>query len=114
MSNPNGNSSNSDADDLKTFSDKLEATKKSHEPKVFQNDRSGIGAGLKYASEFSAAVIVGAFLGYGVDKLTDSGPWGMIAGLLLGFGAGVLNVVRAAKEGMDGSGTDLPPEPDED
>jgi len=37
-----------------------------------------------------------------------------IAGLLFGFCAGVMNVVRAAKEGMDGSGTDLPPELDED
>lgn len=114
MSNPNGNSSNSDADALKALSDKLEATKKSHAPQDFQNDRSGMGAGLKYASEFSAAVMVGAFLGYIVDKFAGSGPWGMIVGLLLGFGAGVLNVVRAAKEGMDGSGTDMPPEPDED
>jgi len=49
-----------------------------------------------------------------VDKFAGSGPWGLLIGLLLGFGAGVMNVVRAAKEGMDGSGTDLPPEPDED
>jgi len=33
---------------------------------------------------------------------------------MLGLGAAILNVVRAAKEGMDGSGIDLPPEADED
>ncbi|MDB2437928.1 AtpZ/AtpI family protein [Hellea sp.] len=114
MSNPNGNSSNSDADALKALSEKLEATKKSHETPEFQNDRSGMGAGLKYASEFSAAVIVGAFLGYFADKFAGTQPWGMIIGLLLGFSTGVMNIVRAAKEGMDGSGTDLPPELDED
>jgi len=38
----------------------------------------------------------------------------LLTGLFLGFGAGVMNVVRAAKEGMDGSGIDLPPELDED
>jgi len=34
--------------------------------------------------------------------------------MALGFCAGVMNVVRAAREGMDGSGEDLPPELDED
>lgn len=114
MSNLNGNSSDSKADALKAFSDKLEATKKSHEEPEYQNDKSGMGEGLKYASEFSAAIIAGAFLGYLADKFIGTGPWGMIVGLILGFGTGVMNVVRAAKEGMDGSGTDLPPELDED
>ena len=114
MSDTNGKSPSPDKDDLQAFSDKLEATKKSHEGPETPNDRSGMGAGLRYASEFSAAVIVGAFLGYMVDKFAGSGPWGLLIGLLLGFGTGVMNVVRAAKEGMDGSGIDLPPELDED
>ena len=114
MSDTNGKSPSPDKDDLQAFSDKLEATKKSHEGPETPNDRSGMGAGLRYASEFSAAVIVGAFLGYLVDKFAGSGPWGLLIGLFLGFGTGVMNVVRAAKEGMDGSGVDLPPELDED
>ena len=114
MSDKNGNSPSPDKDALKAFSDKLDATKKSHQEPEFQNDKSGMGEGLKYASEFSAAIIVGALLGYGVDKFAGSAPWGLLIGLLLGFGTGVMNVVRAAKEGMDGSGIDLPPEPDED
>jgi len=32
---------------------------------------------------------------YGLDKIVGSAPWGMIAGLLFGFCAGVMNVVRA-------------------
>ena len=114
MSDTNGNSPSPDKDALKALSDKLEATKKAHQEPEFQSDRSGMGEGLKYASEFSAAIIAGALLGYIVDKFAGTGPWGLLIGLFLGFGAGVMNVVRAAKEGMDGSGIDLPPELDED
>ena len=114
MSDTNGKSPSPDKDALKALSDKLEATKKSHQEPEIQSEKSGMGEGLKYASEFSAAIIVGTFLGYMVDKFAGSEPWGLLIGLLLGFSTGVMNVVRAAKEGMDGSGTDLPPEPDED
>jgi len=114
MSNLNGNLPDPDPDALKALGEKLKATKKSHEVEQITEDRSGMGAGLKYASEFSAAVLVGAALGYFADKSIGTSPWGLLGGLTLGLGAGVLNVIRAAKEGMDGSGTDLPPELDED
>ena len=45
-----------------------------------------------------AAIIVGAGLGYLIDLFLPTRPWGMIVLLLLGFAAGVLNVVRAAAE----------------
>lgn len=114
MSDTNGNSPSPDKDALKALSEKLEATKKAHQEPENRSEKSGMGEGLKYASEFSAAIIAGALLGYIVDKFAGTGPWGLLIGLLLGFGAGVMNVVRAAKEGMDGSGIDLPSEPDED
>lgn len=114
MSNPNGNLPDPNRDALEALGDKLKAAKKHHEVEQIVEDRSGMGAGLKYASEFSAAVLVGAFLGYMADKYIGTAPWGLLLGLILGLGAGVLNVVRAAKEGMDGSGVDLPPELDED
>ena len=114
MSNPNGNLPDPDKDALKALGDKLQATKESQDGDKRPDDRSGMGAGLKYASEFSAAILVGAALGYFADKYIGSSPWGLLVGLILGLGAGVLNVIRAAKEGMDGSGIDLPPELDED
>jgi ATP synthase protein I len=58
--------------------------------------RTGYAVAMKLSSEFVAAVIVGALLGYLLDHFAGTGPWGMIALLLLGFGAGVLNVMRAA------------------
>ncbi len=114
MSDKNGKSPNPDKDALQAFSDKLEAQKKSYQEPEISNDKSGMAQGLKHASEFSAAIIAGGFLGYLVDKFAGSGPWGLLIGLTFGFGAGVMNVVRAAKQGMDGSGIDLPPELDED
>lgn len=51
---------------------------------------------FKLASEFVAGVIVGAVLGWGLDYVAGTSPWGLIVLLLLGFCAGVVNVVRAA------------------
>ena len=58
--------------------------------------RKGYAVAMKLSSEFVAAVIVGALLGYLLDHFAGTGPWGMIVLLLLGFCAGVLNVMRAA------------------
>lgn len=52
--------------------------------------------GFKIASEFVAGVLVGAAIGYGVDRLFGTLPFGLIFFLLIGFAAGVLNVVRSA------------------
>jgi ATP synthase protein I len=54
--------------------------------------------GFRLGSEFVAAVIVGAGLGYLVDMFLPTRPWGLIVLLLLGFAAGVLNVVRSTAE----------------
>jgi len=113
MFDKNGIPSDPDKAALNALGEKLQAIEKSKEKEV-EVERSGMGEGLKYASEFSAAIIVGAALGYFADKYIGTAPWGLVIGLMLGLGAAILNVVRAAKEGMDGSGIDLPPEADED
>jgi ATP synthase protein I len=40
--------------------------------------------------------LVGAAVGWLIDRWVGTSPWGMIVFLLLGFAAGVLNVMRAA------------------
>lgn len=52
--------------------------------------------GLRLSSELVVGVLVGALMGWGLDKLLSTSPWGMIVFLLLGFAAGVRNVVRSA------------------
>ncbi|TIX91864.1 AtpZ/AtpI family protein [Rhizobium sp. P44RR-XXIV] len=58
--------------------------------------RKGYAQAMKLSSEFIAAIIVGAVLGYVFDRFAGTTPWGMIILLLLGFCAGVLNVLRSA------------------
>lgn len=55
----------------------------------------GYALAVKLSSEFIAGVLVGAALGYLLDRLAGTTPWGMIVFLLLGFCAGVLNVLRS-------------------
>ena len=59
-------------------------------------DRSGFAQAFKLSSEFIAAIFVGAAIGYGIDVYFNTTPWGMIILLMLGFAAGILNVLRAA------------------
>ena len=57
---------------------------------------SGYAKGFRLSSELVAGVIVGAGLGWLVDRWFGITPWGLIIFLLLGFAAGVLNVMRSA------------------
>ncbi len=61
-------------------------------------DTSGMALGRRIASEFVSAILVGAAIGYGIDWIFGVAPFAMISFMLLGFVAGVLNVVRAAKD----------------
>ena len=57
---------------------------------------SGYAKGFRLSSELVGGVLVGAGLGWGIDRLLGISPWGFIVFLLLGFAAGVLNVMRSA------------------
>jgi ATP synthase protein I len=70
-------------------------------------DPSGIARGFRLSTELVAGVVVGAAIGWLVDRWLGISPWGMIVFLLLGFTAGVLNVMRAA--GVAPSNTLDPP-----
>lgn len=78
------------------------------------SSKTGIGTALKLSSEFIAAIAVGVGIGWAVDHWVGTSPWGLIIFLLLGFMAGILNVLRSAgmvaehgtrkPPGKDGSG----------
>src|SRR5947199_3353375 len=61
-----------------------------------QAKASAMAVGLRLSSELVAGVLVGAALGWGFDRLLSTSPLGLIVFLLLGFTAGVVNVMRAA------------------
>ncbi len=57
---------------------------------------SAMARGFRLSSELVAGVLVGAVIGWGFDRLLSTSPWGLIVFLLLGFAAGVVNLMRAA------------------
>jgi ATP synthase protein I len=76
-----------------------ELAKRQPKPEPADDERAastGYAQAIQLSSEFVAAVIVGFALGYGLDYLLGTKPWGMIVFLLLGVCAGMLNVMRAA------------------
>jgi ATP synthase protein I len=67
-----------------------------NEQDAAQAKANAMAVGLRLSSELVAGVLVGAALGWGFDRLLSTSPWGLIVFLLLGFTAGVINVMRSA------------------
>ncbi|HAH09609.1 MAG TPA: hypothetical protein DCL54_15985 [Alphaproteobacteria bacterium] len=59
---------------------------------------SGLGAALRMSTELVAAVVVGLVLGFGIDWLFGTRPFGLLVGLGLGIAAGFFNVFRLAAQ----------------
>jgi ATP synthase protein I len=57
---------------------------------------SAMALGFRLSSELIAGVVVGALIGWGFDRLLSTSPFGLIVFVLLGFIAGVVNVIRSA------------------
>ena len=57
---------------------------------------SAYARGFRMSTELVAGVLVGGGLGWLLDRWLGISPWGLIVFLMLGFAAGVLNVMRAA------------------
>jgi ATP synthase protein I len=66
-----------------------------NEPDRGRVDSSAWARGFRLSSEFVAAVLVGAGLGFLVDHYLRVSPGGLIVFTLLGFAVGVLNLMRA-------------------
>ncbi|MET4632163.1 AtpZ/AtpI family protein [Kaistia defluvii] len=85
---------------LRALSQKLD--KASEEAKAAERaqpsnevNAQGMRLAFRIVGEFVSGVLVGAGLGWLFDRWLGTSPWGMIVLLLLGFVAGVLNVLRA-------------------
>lgn len=63
---------------------------------VASDTASSLGKAFRLSSEFIAGIVAGAGLGWIIDRVAGSSPWGLIIFLMLGFCAGIYNVVRAS------------------
>ena len=108
---------------LKDLSGRIAAERQeqaeSAKPQTTLQDASAYARGYKLVSEFAAGTLVGGLIGYGIDWLFGTLPFGLIIFLLLGFGAGFLNLARAANRvppAQERLGSTAPPKaaPDDD
>lgn len=58
--------------------------------------QQGIGFGIRLGVEMLVATLLGALIGYGLDRLFGTEPWLLVLFLLFGGAAGCLGVYRAA------------------
>ncbi|KQV68219.1 AtpZ/AtpI family protein [Rhizobium sp. Root1220] len=84
--------------EAKLATKRIEAGKDEADEARAEVSRKGYAQAMKLSSEFISAIVVGAVLGFLLDRfvIKSTVPWGLIVLLLLGFCAGVLNVMRAA------------------
>ncbi|CAN1723129.1 ATP synthase protein I [Hyphomicrobium sp. 1Nfss2.1] len=81
---------------------RLDAVKTRREPA----ERSAAGAvngaafakAFRFGAELLVGVGVGGFIGWAIDRQLGTGPWLLVLFVMLGFAAGVTNVIRSAQE----------------
>ena len=61
-------------------------------------EMSGMARGMRIGTEFIAAILVGAVIGYLIDLGLGTSPWGLLIMLMVGFAAGILNVTRVVAQ----------------
>ena len=88
---------------MKKFSElstRLKIAKKKANKNSFTNNKkntSSLGTALKLSTEMVAAVLVGSIIGFILDNWFDSKPWLIIIFFFVGVVAGIINVVKSAK-----------------
>ena len=84
----------------KKFKTRLEIAKSKITRKSSENNgnrSSVLGMAFKMSTEFVAAVAVGTIIGFIFDNWFGTKPWLILTFFFVGVIAGVLNVVRSAK-----------------
>ncbi|MCF3934624.1 AtpZ/AtpI family protein [Acuticoccus sp. M5D2P5] len=81
---------------LRNTLDAHKAAEDAENARYARSSMVGYAAAFRLSTEFISAIVVGLALGYLADWGLGTTPWFMIVFLLLGFVAGILNVLRSA------------------
>jgi ATP synthase protein I len=78
----------------------LDQVKARRAPAVESNGARGaaFGEAFKIVAELLVGVIVGGGLGWVLDRQLGTTPWLLVVFLILGFAAGLSNVIRTARQ----------------
>ena len=82
---------------INEFNIRLKIAQKKAKKRLLKNNTSSLGAALKLSTEMVAAVFVGFIIGFILDSWFDTKPWLTISFFFMGVAAGILNVVKSAK-----------------
>ena len=63
-----------------------------------QSSSSNLGIAFKMSTELVAAVVVGTIIGFILDNWFGTKPWLILIFFFVGVVAGILNVIRSAKD----------------
>ena len=83
-----------------TFKTRLEIAKSKIFKRNLYKDKeppSSIGTAFKMSTELVSAVVVGTIIGFILDKTFGTKPWLIIMFFFVGVVAGIINVIRSAK-----------------
>ncbi len=93
---------NQGSGDLDAFGRKLEEARQRESSGRIWNapkdgaPKSALGLAFRVSVELVSALAVGVAIGLGLDYMLGTKPWLLVAFIVLGFAAGVLNVYRMA------------------
>ena len=83
-----------------SFKARLEIAKsKISKKNLYKNKEppSSIGTAFKLSTELVSAVIIGTIIGFILDKTFGTKPWLIIIFFFIGVIAGIMNVIKSAK-----------------
>ena len=91
---------------LDEFSERLDAIRVEHEPEIPKPSGAAWGRAMRASSDLLAGLFVGTLLGYLLDRWLETEPWFLLAGIGLGFAAGLRNIARSMNDDS-GSSSDI-------
>jgi ATP synthase protein I len=78
--------------------DKVAARRPPEEDEAARVRGRAMGQAFRIVAELVVGVAVGGFIGHTLDRWLGATPWLLAVGLMLGFAAGLMNVIRTARK----------------
>jgi ATP synthase protein I len=87
-----------DPESLRALGQRLDEAQRQRDVRKKQAPPTQLGIAFRFTTELVAALLVGGGVGWGIDHVLHTGPWGLVVFFMLGAAAGIRGVMRAAQE----------------
>lgn len=85
------------APSLDELSARIERLRSQSEEPAPKASGAAWGKAMRASSDLLAGLFVGCLLGLGLDRWLETSPWFLLAGIGVGFAAGLRNLARSMK-----------------